>query len=41
MGVGVGVGVGDTQEKFDRTTFPGAELDAIISVQLPLVCIVL
>ena len=37
MGVGVGVGVAATQEKLDRTTFPGAVFSADTSVQLPLV----
>jgi hypothetical protein len=41
VGEGVGVGVGDEQEKFDRTTFPGALLNASVSTQSPLVCIVL
>jgi len=40
-GDGVGVGVAATQEKSDRTTFPGAVLNADTSEQLPLVDIVL
>ena len=36
-GVGVGVGVADVQVKSDKTIFPGAELNAVPSVQLPLV----
>ena len=36
-GVGVGVGVADAQEKSERTIFPGALLDAVRRVQLPVV----
>ena len=39
VAVGVGVGVAATQEKSDKTTFPGEVLNAVRSVQLPLVCI--
>src|SRR5229473_8304561 len=38
VGVGVGVGVGDgLQVKSDSTRFPGRAVDALTSVQLPLV----
>ena len=36
-GVGVGVGVADAQVKSERTIFPGALLDAVRRVQLPVV----
>ena len=37
VGVGVGVGVADAQVKSERTIFPGALLDAVRRVQLPVV----
>ena len=40
-GDGDGDGVAAAQKRDDNTTFPGEVLDALESVQSPLVCIVL